>query len=89
MNVELEAVVCPRTVLHAARLDVEWEVSDVDGTGRLEDGRWQPKDRTVVLDDCHSRPVFLQPVVGAKIQEKFIYLCYVFMHSSNSHIHKP
>ena len=63
VNVELESVVSPRTELHLAYLDVEWEVPDIDGTGRTEDGGRDPRHFALGAYDRHTVTVFLEPCV--------------------------
>lgn len=69
VDVEFKPIVCPRTELHFADLDVEWEIGDIYRAGALEDGRWDPDDLTIVGDDDHRVPLFLQANVGA-VQRK-------------------
>jgi len=64
VNVELKSVVSPRTELHVAYLDVEWEVRDIDGTGGTEDGGRDPHYSALRGDDRHTVTVFFEPCVG-------------------------
>lgn len=55
LQVDLGSVVRPGAKLHFAALLVEGEEGDVDGAGRLVDGRGHPADTTGVeeLGLCH------------------------------------
>ena len=64
VNVELKSVVSPRTELHVAYLDVEWEVGDIDRTGGTEDGGRHPHYSALRGDDRHTVTMFLEPRVG-------------------------
>ena len=65
VDVQLEAVVRPRSELHLADLNVKREVADVDGAGGAEDGWRNPHYAAVEADDCHGVTMFLQSSIGA------------------------
>ena len=68
-DVELEAVVRPRTELEVADLDVERKLGDVDGAGAAEDRRRNPEHGPVGRDDRHRLAVFLQARVGTAARQ--------------------
>ena len=61
---QLKPVVGPRAELHVAALVVVREVGDVDAARRLIDGRRDPENTSVTLDDRHHFTLFDQPLVG-------------------------
>lgn len=50
MQIYLKAVIGPRTELEDAGLLVEWEVLDVDFTGRFIYRWWLPLDQALMVD---------------------------------------
>lgn len=75
-DVQLEAVVSPRTELHLAALHVERKVADVDGAGWPEDGRRQPQHLPVVLYNGHCVAVLLKTCIGAEKRNIYINMSY-------------
>jgi len=65
VDVQLEAVIRPRTKLHLADLDVKRKVADVDGTSGAEDCWRNPHHAAVKADDRHGVTMFLESSVGA------------------------
>jgi hypothetical protein len=66
VQVQLEAVIRPRSEFHLADLAVEWKVEDVDGARRFEYGRRHPYHFAVVLYDSHRFSMFRETSVGAE-----------------------
>ena len=65
LQVQLAAVVGPGAELEVAALDVEGEVSDVDGAGRLEDGLRDPHHVSCVGQHAQGVSQLAKPGVGA------------------------
>jgi len=70
-NVQLKAVICPRAKLHLAALNVEREVSDVDATRGLEDGRRHPENIAIGLNYGHHVALLFQPLISATTHTSF------------------
>jgi len=80
-DVEFESVVGPRAELQLARLDVEREVDDVDGTGRLEDGRRHPEHRAVGRHDRHCLTMLFQPLIRTIHAKQCVQACVLKLYS--------
>lgn len=64
-QIDLAAVVGPRTELHFTELVVKWKPLDVDGTGRDEETERNPVHRSVRIDDNVRRELAVYVFVSA------------------------
>lgn len=66
-DLNLKAVVSPRSEFHDTGLLVEWKILDVDFAGRLVDSRWFPIHSACVIQRCLCGKGHLKVTISAEI----------------------